>query len=1046
MATDGPAEGDFVVEVDHSIGYAFCEDVHAGLATVRYVEMPDRVVERREVPVEALRPLVLPDEMRVWLRNKFFGWWPGRTQGLHPSGRYLVKLSGLEAPMQVPGESLFVRWDRPLQEPDLAVAIGMTDAVAFMAARQPVVRNLVRQRAACRGYTSVLSAAVRPYAHQLEVMARVLGDPVMRYVLADEVGLGKTIEAGLIVRQLLLDDPSATAVVSVPRPLQSQWADELRDKLLLHDELSQGRVHVVDHDDLALAAMRRPTMLVIDEAHRVIESALLDPVELEIVQTAASETPSLLLLTATPVRGNARTFLGLLHLVDPVTYRLDDLAAFEQRLALREEQASAIELLSTRTPSSILRTVLADFTTQYQGDDVVNHRVSRLVKDLDATGSADGQELAGLAAHLRETYRISRRVIRTRRSAAMDSGFPVSGRLLESVDLADPSRPAVDTFVERWRQLLRESERAPHLEVLFAVGLERALAGPLALELFIESRLEAIRAGDSDDVSSTEVALLEQTGAMLRSLGTEARLDALARYVQEAASLRREKFVVFSSFDDVAMRAAAVLMERFGPHAVAHHLTGDTADDQRDAIRRFVADPACSVFVCDASGEEGRNLQHSTRVIHLDLPLSINRLEQRIGRVDRFSESPRPTGVPSVVFFEAGSEWVASQLLLLRDGVGVFRRSVATLIQPLRALEARMTHDVLSIGLAGLTPDLAELRAELDAESEAIDLLEEIESTSAGSEFSLGALYDFEDFEESWGDTAEAFERLFSDDGGLRLREQADPDRLGVFSLAVDPQLRTVPLLPMSHLQQLGPHMRGRRTYNRAIARRVPGVRLVRLGDPLVDWIESYTRFDERGRASAVWRAIPGAEGIKVVYRFEFQLEFDDSGLTVHTAGVRRRLRRRGDAFLPPMLEAAWADEHGELPPDDVELIESAGGKGDLTLRGPRWARVIEAFPDWERRTRNAASIARAVVMDRSELRGQVQAALAAASTEAEQREMVLRLRRDRLADERERGHAERELAAEEALNVIVREGVTEPRTTMLTAMAVVVAGEPLEL
>ena len=1044
MATERPAAGDFVVEFDDPSGYAFCEGVDGGLATVRYVELPERVVERREVPVGTLRRVQLPDEMRVWLRNKFFGWWPGRTQGLHPSGCYLVKLSGVEASVEVPAESLYVRWDRPLREPDLAVAIGMTDAVAFMAARQPVVRNLVQQRAACRGYTSILSAAVRPYAHQLEVMSRVLGDPVMRYVLADEVGLGKTIEAGLIIRQLLLDDPHASAVVSVPRSLQSQWVDELSDKLLLRDELSQGRVHVVDHDDLALAAMLRPTMLVIDEAHRVIERALLDSVELDIAQNAAGEAPALLLLTATPMRGNAHTFLGLLHLVDPLTYGLEDLESFERRLGLREEQAAAIELLSTTTPPSILRAVLVEFMTQYRDDDVVSDGVSRVLNVLDEARPADRQDLADLAAHLRETYRISRRVIRTRRSAATENGFPVSGRLLEIVEVADPARPAVDTFLERWRQLLREADATPQLDGTLASGLERALAGPLAIALFIESRLEIIRSGDPHAMSSTEVALLQQTAAMLRSLGTEKRFEALADYVQEAAATRREKFVVFSSFDDVAARAAAALVERFGPHAVAHHLTRDTADDQRDAIHRFAADPACSVLVCDASGEEGQNLQHSTRIVHLDLPLSINRLEQRIGRVDRFSESPRRSGVPNVVFSEVGSEWVASQILLLADGVGVFHQSVATLMQPLLALEARITSDVLSTGLAGLTPDLELLRAELESESEAIDLLEEIESTSAGSEFSRGGLYDFEEFEESWGDTAEAFERLFSDDGGLRLREQADPDRPGVFSLTVDPRLRTVPLLPMSHLQELAPHLRGRRTYNRAIARRAPDVRLVRLGDPLVDWIESYTRFDERGRAAAVWRAVPGAKGINVVYRFEFQVEFDDSGLAVHPASVRRRLRRRGDAFLSPMLEAVWADEDGELPLDYIQRIETFHGKGDVTLRGPRWVRVIEALPDWESRTLRAASIAAAVVMDRSELRSQTRAALLAASEEGEQREIVLRLRRDRLADERERVQAEKELVAEEALNVIVAAGVTQPRVTMLTAMAVVVAGEPL--
>src|SRR5947209_2275548 len=83
---------------------------------------------------------------------------------------------------------------------------------------------LLRQRAASRGMSGLLSSRIELHSHQVEVIRRVLEDPVQRYLLADEVGLGKTIEAGAILRQYLIDDPSGQALVIVPPLLAQQWS------------------------------------------------------------------------------------------------------------------------------------------------------------------------------------------------------------------------------------------------------------------------------------------------------------------------------------------------------------------------------------------------------------------------------------------------------------------------------------------------------------------------------------------------------------------------------------------------------------------------------------------------------------------------------------------------------------------------------------------------------------------------------------------------------------------------------------------------------
>ncbi len=238
----------FVVETANPIGYGWCSGVTGGIATVQYFDLPDSIVEQHRVPVRELAVRDLPLEMRVWVRNKRFGWWPGRTKGREPNGNYFVMLPDVDRIVRVPPWSIQVRWDQPLASATDALAIGMTDTPEYYRARFAVVSNLA-SRAACRGFTAVLSASVRPFQHQIDVLTRVLNDPIMRFVLADEVGLGKTIEAGLIVRQLFLDHPNARVVVCTPRALSGQWFDELAGKLRLGPQLRSARLHVCDHED-----------------------------------------------------------------------------------------------------------------------------------------------------------------------------------------------------------------------------------------------------------------------------------------------------------------------------------------------------------------------------------------------------------------------------------------------------------------------------------------------------------------------------------------------------------------------------------------------------------------------------------------------------------------------------------------------------------------------------------------------------------------------------------------------------------------------------
>src|SRR5205085_4257695 len=133
--------------------------------------------------------------------------------------------------------------------------------------RQEFLRYGLGARAAILGLTGLSSSRISLYAHQIEVTRRVLEDPVQRYLLADEVGLGKTIEAGIVLRQFLLDNPVEQALLVVPTFLLDQWRFELLTKFTLGD-LGTKRVTRVSAADLPrMRLQERFGLLIVDEAH-----------------------------------------------------------------------------------------------------------------------------------------------------------------------------------------------------------------------------------------------------------------------------------------------------------------------------------------------------------------------------------------------------------------------------------------------------------------------------------------------------------------------------------------------------------------------------------------------------------------------------------------------------------------------------------------------------------------------------------------------------------------------------------------------------------
>jgi ATP-dependent helicase HepA len=168
--------------------------------------------------------------------------------------------------------------------------------------------------------TGVMSAGVGIH-DQINAALRIIDDPIQRYLLADEVGMGKTIQAGFVMRQLLIDNPKGRIGFIVPEALREQWHAELLGKFYLDDfATADGRLPFAirgHHEVDEWYKFQGADLLVIDEAHQLARADTPEDEPYRQLAAVAHAVPRLLLLSATPFSRKVTSHLALLHLLDP---------------------------------------------------------------------------------------------------------------------------------------------------------------------------------------------------------------------------------------------------------------------------------------------------------------------------------------------------------------------------------------------------------------------------------------------------------------------------------------------------------------------------------------------------------------------------------------------------------------------------------------------------------------------------------------------------------------------------------------------------------
>lgn len=433
----------------------------------------------------------------------------------------------------------------------------------------------------------------QPIAHQLHIAREVADRIAPRVLLADEVGLGKTIEAGLVIHRQLLCGRASRVLILVPENLQHQWLVEMRRRFNLQVALFDAERFIesdasnpFEDAQLALVALEWLVedekaqdalfaagwdLMVVDEAHHLVWHEEQASPEYALVEQLAQVIPGVLLLTATPEQLGQDSHFARLRLLDP--NRFHDLAAFRAESEHYRPVAEAVqELLDEGRLSPKAHATIEGFLGA-EGEAL-----------LAAVTDGDSQASARLIRELLDRHGTGRVLFRNTRAAIQ--GFPE--RQLHPYPLANP---------EQYHEL-PSGERA---------------------ELYPEVAFQA-QGETSDDE---------------RWWRFDPRVDWL---IDTLKMLKRTKVLVICAHAETAMDLEDALRVRSGIPATVFHEGMSILE--RDRAAAYFADEefGAQVLICSEIGSEGRNFQFAHHLVMFDLPAHPDLLEQRIGRLDRIGQ------------------------------------------------------------------------------------------------------------------------------------------------------------------------------------------------------------------------------------------------------------------------------------------------------------------------------------------------------------------------------------------------------------------------
>lgn len=589
------------------------------------------------------------------------------------------------------------------------------------------------------GFKQLAGCKIYLKAFQLNTIMQCLQGETCRYMLADEVGLGKTIEACSVLKIYLSNKAEQKVLITVPQSLVAQWRTELLFKFgITEGENENGNiVELVAVEDISDNTKKKKwSFVIVDEVHNYLK----DEEEYNTIHAFSTNAENIILLSATPIQQRQSEYLSLLRLILPQKY---DMISLEEFAVLVEKQNKISRLTHELLDEvdSFKNEILPEVESEDPHEDEdVQDGLEEMIDNLDSlAGIVDDAKLSEMIevvdtaaddfgiysiqviiSYICDNYQIERNIIRGRRAVLgvypTDPEGEFSERKLVEVtySIDDEStfyeheayRTLSEWIISQQVELNNEriaSEIRPLLEAFFS----SAWAYKKRLE-------DAIKSDDTipENVLKSAKRWLEDENEAYNDLANAmdnvedhpSRLLKLINYID--TELFGKKTVIFTDQPETFEAFYKILSSAFGEEVTCFGNSIDNAEKEIN-IYRFQSDPDCKILVCDKSGGEGRNLQIADYIVHIDLPWNINTIEQRIGRLDRMGRDVKKP-VTSVVIHSVNS--YEDQLFKLwNEGLNVFNQSLSGLEIIMNDINSKIVESIrddFEYGLYRLVPEL----------------------------------------------------------------------------------------------------------------------------------------------------------------------------------------------------------------------------------------------------------------------------------------------------------------------------------------------------
>lgn len=491
------------------------------------------------------------------------------------------------------------------------------------------------------GLLSSLASGVIPLPHQLHVLNRALARNTIRYILADEVGLGKTVEAGMVIRELKARGLVRRTLVVCPTGLVTQWAAEMQEKfhekfqIILPSDFDTIR-RLTDSDDVygqydqiispmdSIKPLEKRVgwseekikkyneeriysiinsgwdLIIIDEAHRVAGSSA-KVARHKMGTLLAKSSPYILLLSATPHSGKTEPFLRLVRLLDK--------DAFPNAESIVKEQVAPF-LIRTEKREAI----------DNNGNLLFKNRITNLVLlNWDERHTYQRQLYQMVTDYVAKAYN---RALRNRKK-----NMCLIFLLIIMQRMVTSSTAAIRRGLERRIAVLNSQET--RLSSLTEEDL---------IDLNIEDDVEEALAAMSLDNNreAEELSAIIEVARQAEFQYQDAKVEKLLNLVDTMlANDPQQKIIIFTEFVATQEYLRKLFMRKGRSVSV---LNGSLTIEERNAALREFRDKS-NIFIATDAGGEGLNLQFSNIIINYDLPWNPMKIEQRCGRADRIGQT-----------------------------------------------------------------------------------------------------------------------------------------------------------------------------------------------------------------------------------------------------------------------------------------------------------------------------------------------------------------------------------------------------------------------